>query len=315
MKTPKVSVVMSVYNCERYVGEAVKTILHQTFSDFEFIIINDGSTDRTPNLLREFDDPRIRVIDQPNSGLTVSLNRGIRLAKGEYIARMDADDLSERERLEKQVKALDRNPGIAVVGCWYKIIDENGSLVGYKRLPEDVNQLAELLMRENPICHGSVMMRKRALQTVGLYNENLRYAQDYELWLRMLHEGYGFYIVPMFLYHYRISPDAVAKLYVQRRYAALIKKGASAISHNLGISASLTQRQKYALYHYAIGTLKLENEQVRDAQADLLQSIKLDPSNIRPWYRLALSLLPKWTRELISNNVKAARDLLVLLRL
>lgn len=316
MKAPKVSIVMSVYNCERYVGEAVKSMLQQTFSDFEFIIVNDGSTDQTPEILRQFDDPRILVIDQRNSGLTVSLNRGIRLAKGEYIARMDADDLSEPERLEKQVEALDRNPGIGVVSCWYKVIDENGFLLAYKRLPNDVKQLAKLLMRDNPICHGSVMMRKRAIQTVGLYNENLRYAQDYELWLRMLRQGYGFYVIPEFLYSYRISPDSVSKLYVQEKYAALIRKGKQKVFHLPEVTTiyRLSARRKRALYYYALGTLKLEGGQTKDSREELLRSIKLDPLNMRPWYRLTLSFFPRWVRDFVSNIVKQVNDRLVLLR-
>jgi len=316
MKLPKVSVVMSVYNDESYVAEAVNSILDQTFSDFEFIIINDGSTDKTPQIIRSFDDPRIRVIDQPNSGLTVSLNRGIRLAKGEYIARMDADDLSEPERLEKQVEALDRNPGIAVVGCWYKVIDENGSLLGYKRLPDDVNQLAKLLKRDNPICHGSVMMRKEAIQAVGLYNENLRYAQDYELWLRMLYQGYGFYVIPDFLYSYRISPNSVAKLYVQEKYAALIRKGKQNVFHLPEVTTiyRLSERRKRALYYYALGTLKLEDGRIKDSQAKLLKSIQLDPLNVRPWYRLMLSFFPRRLRDSLSSIVKQVKDKLILLR-
>lgn len=131
-KEPKISVVMSVYNGERYLGEAVESIFNQTFSDFEFIIINDGSTDRTPEILTEIDDPRAKVINQPNRGLTASLNRAIRLAKGEYIARMDADDISEPTRLERQVEVLDRDPDVVLVACWYEVIDEKGNFLAHR---------------------------------------------------------------------------------------------------------------------------------------------------------------------------------------
>jgi len=318
-KDPKISVVMSVYNGERYLGEAVESIFNQTFSDFEFIIINDGSTDRTPEILTEFDDPRAKVINQPNRGLTASLNRAIRLAKGEYIARMDADDISEPTRLERQVEVLDRDPDVVLVACWYEVIDEKGNFLAHRRLPTDGRELTRLLMHENPICHGSVLMRKEAIEAVGLYDENLRYAQDYDLWLRMLRKGYSFSIVPEFLYRYRISPESVAKLYLQRRYAALIKRGQkerckTTASHSFKSLSALSQKRKRSLYHYAIGTLKLEDGQTKAARGELLKSVRIDPSNIRSWYRLTVSFLPPWMRNPISGAVRYARDVLVSLR-
>jgi len=316
MRSPKVSVIMSVYNGENFLEEAVRSILNQTFSDYEFIIINDGSTDRTPQILASFDDPRLVIVNQDNRGLTISLNRGIRLAQGEYIARMDADDISEPERLERQAEVLDHEPDVAVVACWYKVIDEKGEVLAHRRLPDDSKQLAKLLPHKNMLCHGSVLMRKKATEIVGLYNENLRYAQDYELWLRMLHKGFVFSVVPEFLYRHRISPDSVAKLYLQRRYAALIRKAEGKglrdlASLDVGKYSlnRLTEKRKLSLYHYAIGTLKLENGQTKAAQRELLEGIRIDPTNLRPWYRIGLSLLPKWLRSLISNSARYSVDL------
>lgn len=313
MNRPKVSVVMSVYNGEAYLREAVKSILNQTFSDFEFIIINDGSTDRTPEILETIKDPRVRVINQPNRGLTVSLNRGIRLAQGEYIARMDADDISEPERLERQVEIIDRNPNIALVGCWYKVVDEQGKVLAHRKLPIDSDKLAKELVHRNILCHGSVLIRKDAVEAVGLYNESLRYAQDYELWLRMLREGFKASVVPDFLYSYRISPESVAKVYAQQEYVALIKrmregKTKAAGSRTMPNLVALSQKQKRSLYHYAVGTLKLENGEVKEARRELLKSLRIDPLNIRPWYRMGLSFLPAWVRGLVSGSAKRVRD-------
>jgi len=319
MRSPKVSVIMSVYNGENFLEEAVRSILNQTFSDYEFIIINDGSTDRTPQILASFDDPRLVIVNQDNRGLTISLNRGIRLAKGTYIARVDADDISEPTRLEREVEVLDRDPDVVLVACWYKVIDEKGNFLAHRRLPTDGRQLARLLMHDNPICHGSVLMRKDAIEAVGLYDENLRYAQDYDLWLRMLRKGYSFSIVPEFLYRYRISPESVAKLYLQRRYAALIKRGQkerckTTASHSFKNLGALSHRRKRSLYHYAIGTLKLEDGQTKAARRELLKSIKIDPSNIRSWCRITMSFLPTRIRNPISGTVRYARDVLVWLR-
>ncbi|HAS7841575.1 TPA: glycosyltransferase family 2 protein, partial [Vibrio cholerae] len=127
MSSPKISVVMSVYNGEKYLGEAIDSILKQTFSDFEFIIINDGSTDKTLEIIKSYmkKDDRIVLVSRENKGLIVSLNEGLDLAKGQYIARMDADDISIKSRFEKQIEFLDSNPDIGVCGTWVEVFGEN----------------------------------------------------------------------------------------------------------------------------------------------------------------------------------------------
>jgi glycosyltransferase involved in cell wall biosynthesis len=127
--TPKVSVVMSVYNNESYIREAVESVLNQSFKDFEFIIINDGSTDRTREILTSYTDERIRLFDQENRGLTISLNRGLSLAKGSYIARMDGDDISDPERFAEEVRFLEQNEKIGLIGTYAHRIDEQGRIV------------------------------------------------------------------------------------------------------------------------------------------------------------------------------------------
>ena len=182
---PKVSVVMSVYNEERHVEEAIRSILDQTFKDFEFIVVDDGSTDKTPQILRSFSDPRLKIIRQRNMGLTKALNRGISLAEGEYIARMDADDVSLPERLERQVKFLDENPEVGIVGTAYYEIDAEGRILGRERFPTRDEDLRKVLIRYNPFFHASVMIRRTVFEKVGLYDESFPYAQDYELWFRV----------------------------------------------------------------------------------------------------------------------------------
>lgn len=184
---PKVSVIMSVYNGEKYLREAVESILNQTFRDFEFIIINDGSTDKSGEILEEYakKDSRVRLSHQENMGLTKSLNRAIRLAKGEYIARMDADDISLPQRLEKQVRFLNKNPEIVLVGTGYYEIDASGKIIGRKTPPSSLSELKKILVKYNPFFHASVVIRRKVLEKVGLYDEKMIYAQDYDLWLRI----------------------------------------------------------------------------------------------------------------------------------
>jgi len=211
---PKVSVVMSVYNGERYLREAVESILNQTFTDFEFIIIDDGSTDSTWQILTAYAmrDPRIVLIrNEKNVGLTKSLNKGLALARGEYIARQDADDVSLPQRLERQVAFLDNHAEFALVGCRPLLIDKAGNTSSIKQVPTDWNVLRAALLIENVLCHGSVVLRRVCLETVGFYREFFRAAQDYDLWLRII-EQYPVANLAEPLYRLREHPGSVNRV-------------------------------------------------------------------------------------------------------
>ena len=185
---PKVSIVMAVCNGERYVREAVESILNQTFADFEFIIIDDGSTDSTWSILTAYaaQDSRVVLIrNQENIGLTRSLNKGLALAQGEYLARQDADDVSLPERLEWQVAFLDQHVKCSLVASHASEIDDNCNVVGYMTPPSGNSKLQADLMRWNFLPHGSVMFRSSAVRRMGGYDPTYQYAQDYDLWLRL----------------------------------------------------------------------------------------------------------------------------------
>ena len=184
-RTPKVSVVMSVRDGEKFLSSAVESILNQTFEDYEFIIMNDGSTDGTRKLLESFTDPRIVLINQDKNGLTKSLNKGLARAQGEYIARMDADDVSLPERFERQVSYLDENRDVALVGCIFKEIDEEGNVTALIEVPLDNEEIQWRLLFHNCFAHSATVFRKRCLSYVGAYDERILYAQDYDLWLRI----------------------------------------------------------------------------------------------------------------------------------
>lgn len=177
---------MAVYNGEHYLNESIDSILSQTFQEFEFLIIDDGSTDRSCDIINSYQDSRIRLVtNNRNIGLPCSLNKGLELARGEFIARQDADDLSEPDRLEKQVKFMLANPDLALLGTWYKKIDENGQEISRKKLPCQCNQLRWSLLFYCPFIHASVMLRRSALEEIGFYDPSFTYAQDYDLWSRI----------------------------------------------------------------------------------------------------------------------------------
>ncbi|MBI2934930.1 MAG: glycosyltransferase [Chloroflexi bacterium] len=179
---PKISVIMSAYNAAKYLREAIDSILRQTFGDFEFVIVNDGSADNSLDVIRSYPDPRIVIIDnERNIGLTRSLNRALGAARGEFLARQDTDDISLPERFELQLDYLERHPEVGLLGASVYTIDEGGKLTGKKMAPANPGKA----FRHVPFAHGTAMMRKEVIDKLGGYCEWLKYAQDYELWSRI----------------------------------------------------------------------------------------------------------------------------------
>jgi glycosyltransferase involved in cell wall biosynthesis len=207
---PHVSVIMSVYNDERYLREAVDSILAQTFIDFELVIIDDGSNDETATILSTYQDPRIAVHRQANRGLVAALNRGLALARGELLARMDADDRSHPERLQKQVAFLNQHPTIGLVGTACRIIDETGvSRAPFLHYPTDSSHLQAELLLHNCFCHGSVMFRRACIEQVGMYRPECAGDGDYDLWLR-ISEHFAVANLDEPLYDYRSHAQSIS---------------------------------------------------------------------------------------------------------
>lgn len=214
---PQVSVIMSVFNGARYLREAVDSILGQTFADFEFIVIDDGSVDETAAILNSYSDPRIvRLANQVNIGLTKSLNRGLSVAQGKYVARQDADDWSSVDRLARQVAYLEKHPQIALVGTAYTEVYEDGSPSRVVRMPAEHTEIRDKLFYENCFCHGSVMVRRSCLEEAGEYDERFDVAQDLELWLRLA-EAYLLSNLPDPLYFLRTHSASVTGRFRQRQ--------------------------------------------------------------------------------------------------
>lgn len=185
MSLPRISVILSVKDGEAHLGPAVASVLQQAFTDFEFIVVDDGSTDRTPNILALFHDPRLVVVSQPHAGLTVSLNRAIERSKGKLIARMDADDVSYPERFERQVAYLDAHPEVGLLGTGAEEITPDSRVVGTIVPPAADAEIRRALIRRNPFVHSSIMARREVIERAGGYDERLPVAQDYDLWMRV----------------------------------------------------------------------------------------------------------------------------------
>jgi glycosyltransferase involved in cell wall biosynthesis len=210
---PKVSVLMPVYNGELYLREAIDSILNQTFSDFELIIIDDCSKDGSVELIKTYTDSRIRLIANPvNQGLRFILNQGNQLAQAEYIARMDCDDISLPQRLAKQVAYLDRHPEIAIVGAQSIYIDTAGKIIDNNMYwcAAEHSSIRWAAGYECPFVHPLVMYRKQVLWgELGGYDENATFAEDYEMWLRLLQRNYQGANLTEVLLKYRVNPTSM----------------------------------------------------------------------------------------------------------
>lgn len=193
---PRVSVVIPSYEHEAYVADCIRSVLGQTFQDFEIVVTDDGSTDRTPERIREIDDPRIRLeVLEQNQGACIALNRGIRRARGEYVAILNSDDLFEPDKLALQVAYLDANPAVGAVFAWPSMVDDRGT-----PCPDEAQRDFALFRAENRdrfawlrrffdegncLCHPTLMIRRSCYDAVGLYDARLAQVPDFDMWVRV----------------------------------------------------------------------------------------------------------------------------------
>ena len=183
-KNPKISVIMPNYNNELYLREAIESVLNQTFKDFEFIIVDDGSTDKSIEIIQSYNDPRIKIfINEINKGVSYTKNVGLDAAKGEYIIILDSDDICHPERLEKQVKFMDKHPDIGVLGTLCLYFNKDKTLYEVDHFPSDPDFLKALLIYDCSIHQPTVIMRKDVLNRHNLrYDVDIRYGEDYDFW-------------------------------------------------------------------------------------------------------------------------------------
>lgn len=212
IKSPKITVLMSVYNSQEFLKDAIESILNQTFKDFEFLIIDDGSNDKSLEIISSYHDRRIVLINnEMNMGLAKSLNKGLHLAKGKYIARMDADDIALPFRLDRQFTFMEENTEVDICGSWVQTIGDGVENIW--RHPTSNDEIKVQLLFNSALVHPSVFMRKKSIFDKGLfYNESIKRAQDYELWSRVAITG-EMRNIPEVLLKYRLHSDQTGKKY------------------------------------------------------------------------------------------------------
>jgi len=207
---PIISVLMPVFNGEKYLKKSIDSIVNQTFKNFELIIINDGSSDNTLNIVNSYSDNRIRIINnKKNIGIVRSLNKGISTTRGKYIARLDSDDLSNLDRLQKQLFFLENNFDFGLVGSWVEVINENGKSLDLWKINLSSEEIYYNLIFYNCIIHSSVMFRKEILKKIGLYREECALVEDYDLWNR-ISKNYKIFIISEFLVKFRVFPESLS---------------------------------------------------------------------------------------------------------
>ena len=311
--TPKVTVLLAVHDGEPYVRRCIETVLSQTFEDFELLVVDDASSDETPRTVASFDDGRIRVLrNEMNLGQVASLNRGLREARGELIARIDHDDWCRPARLERQVAVLDVEPGVGLVGTWLQAVDEGGQTVSWLR--ETIDDYAQfvyqtLIMRVY-VSHPSAMYRLSPVLELGGYNEATGPAEDKDLWRRLLLAGWDAHIVPEPLVVYRLHDAQLSQTraeYQQRvdgesqeRFLAELAPGLSVHAIRLGLAddpAFWRERLDAGELLRALAAI-LDGARARlglgDAEAHRLEQLTarwlLRVARRRPWRAEALAL-------------------------
>lgn len=217
--TPVISVLMPVYNGERFLKGAIESVLRQTYSHFEFIIIDDGSTDHTAAIIADYRDSRIRPFrNQSNLGLIASLNKGLDLARGKYIARMDSDDMCYPRRFERQLAFMEQNPDVGICGTWVRTLGTGWPQT--RRYPTNPDDVRSMLVFHSALAHPTVLMRAGAIRDCGLrYEDEFRHAEDYAFWVKAA-RCFKLANIPEILLGYRVHASQVTVINAHKQMRA-----------------------------------------------------------------------------------------------
>jgi glycosyltransferase involved in cell wall biosynthesis len=305
---PTVTVLMPVYNGERYLKEAVSSILCQTFDEFEFLIVNDGSTDDSVDIIRSFSDPRIQLVhNQENLKLIATLNKGIELSRGKYIARMDSDDISLPDRLAKQLDFMEKRPGVGICGTWSRTFSD-GAVTWETKFPTDHETIKAHLLLNTAISHPTAMFNAPLLRKWGLrYETSAIHAEDYDLWCRAS-DVFSLANVPEILFLYRMHAGQISK-----EHASTQSRSAQSIRRRMLTRLGLNPNDKQMEIHLSLcrEDYKQEMQYVSDV-ATWLSAIYL--SNRNSFYCARGSLQLIFTRiwmDVCKRNQSSGFDLLV----
>lgn len=317
MGCPEVSVAMSVYNGQEYLRAAIDSIVNRQGVELELVVVDDGSTDESVHMVHEYScrDPRVRLFTQENQGLTKSLMRACKEARGEFIARQDADDVSLPGRLARQLAALRADERLAMVSCWSRAIGPEDEVLFESRRPVDAGEATRQLVEQSiGPCHGSVMFRAAAYHHVGGYRAQFRYAQDWDLWLRLAEVGMLSY-VPEVLFGLRVTESSVSaqRRDQQLRLLEVAKRCRAARTAGASEAAQLDEAERISGEpqpkgrgrgtgsNYFIGKCLLDRRD-RRALTYLRRSVRQSPWSWRPWAALGAAAVLCRSGECLSGD-------------
>lgn len=274
---PTISVIVPAYNSANTILETIESVRKQTYTDFELIVIDDGSSDRTLELLATIDEPRLQVFSYENGGLPVARNRGIARSQGEFITFVDADDLWTEDKLELQLAALQQNPAAGIVYSWTTVMNEQGESFYPGKSVSYQGDVCKQLLGNNFIASGSnVMVRRRAIESVGEFEPTLKSAEDWDYWLRLALAGWQFAVVPQAQILYRQSSGAMSsKIDVMEKYNLMVVDRAFKIAP-APLQYLKSESQANVLLYMAQLSLQHGN-QTRQTRQKLRQALSLYP--------------------------------------
>jgi glycosyltransferase involved in cell wall biosynthesis len=284
VKNPTVSVIIPTHNRAKLIGKAIKSVLNQTYQDFEIIIVDDGSTDNTEETVKSFNNFKIRYISHSNNrGISAARNTGIRASRGKYIALLDSDDEWLPEKLDQQIKVFQNaSSEVGVVCSWSYNIDEKGNYISKRCLPKKDGYIYEDLLSTDPISVPTVLIRKECFHRVGLFDNLLNAQQDWDMWIRIA-KYYKFVLIKIPLVKYRIHPNQISKNLEVKVITAkrILKKYANELKKRPGA---------YSKHHFYIGNRLCHMGKTKEGQRYLLKAILLYPFCIRYYICIVGSL-------------------------
>jgi glycosyltransferase involved in cell wall biosynthesis len=314
MNNPRVTVLMPVYNGAQYLKDAIDSVLAQTFTEFEFLIVNDGSTDNSLQIIESYKDKRIKVLSQENQGVSAALNLGLKAAVGDFIARTDCDDICKPDRLEKQINFLINNPDFILVGSDADYVDKDGVFAfHYQNIGHTNEEIQERIHHHCPFIHSAVIYNKEAVISIGGYDENAYLFEDYFLWIKLVKAGKVANITePLMII--RFNPSSVtiddkdcSKEYLEIKQKALLS-GILTDEEGLLMKMSfkkIDSKKKIFSYHSLLAKKYLwDNPQASKARMHLFNAIKINPQKLYLYALLVLTLMPTSFVKFIYKSIK-----------
>jgi len=272
INSPKISIIMPVYNEEQFVREAIKSILNQTFTEFEFIIIDDGSTDDSVSIIESYNDSRIRLYQNEKKGIVEQLNFGLSKSNADLNARMDADDISELTRLEKQYMFLMDNCDIDIVGTNYVNIDSKGKKTGVKKYPELNDDIMFMMPVESGVCHASVLFRKSVLIDTEMYLQAFESAEDHEFFLRLISSGKRFYNIQEPLYRCRLCDQINSAEKIRKQNSLSYKIGTQYLINDFSSNYSPEERYNF---EFRMGVIEYYRGSISRARIHFIKAMSV----------------------------------------